>query len=118
MPLSANDKQFEFTCANNVTPLPADGSGSVPLTLCGYCLANDSSVSLNAKFYDKATAPVVGTDTPKRTVFIPADTTLQADFVRGKQFVNGLWVAVTVNASGSDNTAPAAGALIGTVDYQ
>ncbi len=118
MPLSANDHQFKVSWPANTTPQAVDGFGNLPATLCGYALANLAVAARFVKFYDKATAPVVGTDVPKRTVELPASTMLAADFFRGKEFKLGLWVTVTNLGTDADNTAPAANDVLVTVDFQ
>jgi hypothetical protein len=117
MPLQS-DKQFKVSWPANTTPQAPDGSGSSTVSLCGYTIANSAGTARAVKFYDKATAPTVGTDVPKRTVVVAAGATVQIGFARGKLFLLGLWVAVTVNAPDSDNTAPAAGDVLLSVDFQ
>ena len=118
MPLSTNDLQFKASWPGNTTPQAPDGSGAKPETLCGYAITNTAASARSVKFYDSATSPTVGTTVPKRTIEVAAGATAVADFLRGKQFVEGLWVAVTANPADTDNTAPTAGDVILTVDYQ
>jgi hypothetical protein len=118
MPLSVNDHQYKTSWPANTTPQAVDGSGTSPLTLCGYSLANLAAAARFVKFYDKASAPTVGTDVPKRTIELPASAMLAADYVRGKEFKLGLWVSVTTAGVDTDNTAPAANDVLVTIDYQ
>jgi hypothetical protein len=45
-------------------------------------------------FYDKATAPVVPSDTPKWTVYLPPLAATARDYPRGIQFATGLSLAI------------------------
>ena len=74
------------------------------------------AVNLNAavryvKFYNKASAPTVGTDTPVATFPIPASTTgagFQIDLGPGFDFATGIAYATTTGAADSDTAAVAA----------
>jgi hypothetical protein len=117
MPLQS-DKQYKVSWAGNTTPLAPDGTGNTAASLCGYALTNTASSARHVKFYDKASAPSVGTDVPKRTVSLAANTTQEIDFIRGKLFLSGLWVSVTTGVADTDNSAPTANDVLVTVDYQ
>jgi hypothetical protein len=80
-------------------------------------IANAAAAARAVKFWDKQTAPIVGTDAPKRTIIVPAGSEFVGEFRRGKQFALGLWMAVTVNPADTDTTAPAAGDILATVDF-
>jgi hypothetical protein len=112
------DKQFKASWPANTTPQAPDGSGAAAVTLGGYTLTNTNAAARSVKFYDKASAPTVGTDVPKRTVTVPATSTLEKTFPRGVNFLAGLWISVTVNPADTDTNAPGAGDLLVTVDYQ
>lgn len=74
------------------------------------------AVNLNAavryvKFYNKASAPTVGTDTPVATFPIPASTTgagFAIDLGPGFDFATGIAYATTTGAADSDTGAVAA----------
>jgi len=73
---------------------------------------NDITLSNNAaspryfKLYNKASAPTVGTDTPVRTVMIPANTTLELAFAPfGFRFSTGIAYAITAGIAVADTTA-------------
>jgi hypothetical protein len=117
MPLQS-DRQFKVSWPANTTPQAPDGSGAAAVTLAGYSLTNTAVAARFVKFYDKATAPTVGTDIPKRTVQVPASGQVAASFWRGILFKLGLWVSVTNVATDADNTAPTAGDVLVTVDWQ
>lgn len=60
------------------------------------------------KFYDKATAPVVGTDVPVMTIPLPSGAGANVSFPQGVGFTNGIALAIT--ASVNDNASDAIGA--------
>lgn len=82
------------------------------------------AVNLNAavryvKFYNKASSPTVGTDTPVATFPIPASTTgagFYIDLGPGFDFSTGIAYATTTGAADSDTGAVAANEifLVGT----
>ncbi len=82
-------------------------------TLEELALFNTSASAIYVKFYDKATAPVVGTDTPVFTLQVPANGSLPIPAGIGKPFVNGIGYGITGAAADTDATAVAAGNLTG-----
>jgi hypothetical protein len=118
MPLNS-DLQYKTSLPANTTPVAPDGAGTSEITLGGYSLTNTATAARYLKWFDKASAPVVGTDVPLRTVAVPASGGHVAiSFHRGILFKLGMWVTVTVNGADTDNTAPAANDVLLTVDYQ
>lgn len=79
--------------------------------LYGCDLSNTSASAIYVKFYDKATAPAT-TDTPKRTIQVPANGTVLRVFPKGLHFANGLGWAATGAVADNDNTAIAANCVI------
>ena len=69
------------------------------------------------KFYDKATTPSVGTDTPVWTVRVPAGENAQLTLPLGLAFLNGIGVAATMYPADSDATAPPANTVIANLMY-
>lgn len=62
------------------------------------------------KFYNKASAPTVGTDVPVLTIPIPANGVYAAEFgANGKRFTTGIAFAITGAQAIADATAVAAG---------
>jgi hypothetical protein len=79
-------------------------------------IANTTAAVKYVKFYDKATAPTVGTNTPAATIAAPASTTLvltPVDF----PFRSGIGFGITGAFGDSDTTAVAAGDIILTLVY-
>lgn len=71
----------------------------------GFVLSNRSKHERYIKFYDKASAPVVGTDTPKFTLLLEAATT-QPPFAPKFPifFATGISYAITGGVADSDTT--------------
>ena len=89
--------------------------------LGGLQVFNNSANIGYLKLYDKASTPTVGTDTPIKTLLIPANTNgagfTLARGVIGTQFSNGIALAITGGIADNDNTAVAASAFIVNGDY-
>ena len=77
--------------------------------LNGFNINNASAASKFVRFYNKATAPVPGTDTPVMVVTVPASSTFNAEPTEGYVFPLGLGIAITGAAPVLDSTAVAAG---------
>ncbi len=73
------------------------------------------------KFYDKSTAPTVGTDTPVLTIPVPANTQgagVVIPFNIPIVFDNGLGFAITSGSADNDTGAVGAGDVIINLSYQ
>lgn len=69
------------------------------------------------KFYNKATAPTVGTDTPVATLALPATSAFNIN-LGGLYFSVGIAYALTTGAADADTGALTAGDVLGlTVAY-
>lgn len=80
--------------------------------LFGGFVYNAAAAARFLKFYDKATAPVVGTDIPILTIAIPATSGLSISQIctdYGIPFALGLGIGLTVNLVDADTTALTAG---------
>lgn len=70
------------------------------------------------KLYNKASPPTVGTDTPVKTLYIPATSAFVFDFSAGYVFSTGIAYALTGAAAISDTTALAVGDILClNIDY-
>lgn len=108
---SGGATQFHLIAANsNNSTLIAAGQHNV----YDAQLSGIGSAPAYLKFYDKATAPTCGTDTPTKVLAIPAAATAANGAISnptihvGAQFFNGLGICVVTGIADSDNTAPAA----------
>jgi len=83
-------------------------------TVYGVFAINMNTAVRYLKFYNKASAPTVGTDTPVLTLPIPADTTGAGFFLsltQGIAFSTGVALALTSGYADSDTAVVAAGEI-------
>jgi len=82
-------------------------------TICGGYLRNRAAYEIYFKFYNKSTAPTVGTDTPVLTIGLAPGTQVgMADIAGAAAFqlgVTGIGIGITKAYADSDTTAVAAG---------
>lgn len=72
---------------------------------------NAAAAARYLKFYNKTSAPTVGTDTPVLTVYLPATTAFALDF--DHYFSQGIAYALTTGSADSDTAALTAGDVLG-----
>jgi hypothetical protein len=71
--------------------------------------SNTNAAVRFVKFYNKASAPTVGTDVPVITIAIQPNATVHADMgTLGHRFATGIAIAITTGAADSDTGAVAA----------
>jgi hypothetical protein len=87
------------------------------MRLDGYQFTNLGATARFVKFYNKATAPTVGTDVPVITIALPPGGTVTTPpgGIASVRFSLGLGIAITGAAADADTTAIGAGEVIGTV---
>lgn len=82
-------------------------------------VANAAAAARYVKFYDKATAPTVGTDVPAFTLLVPTASTMTIDLSEtGVRFDNGIGFAFTTDAPDAGVAQPGADEVFITVGYQ
>ena len=72
------------------------------------------------KLYNKATAPIVGTDTPVMTIPIPANTQgagISIPFSMGVNFPLGISIAITAGSADNDSVAILANEVLVNLTY-
>lgn len=69
------------------------------------------------KFYNKATAPTVGTDTPVMVLGVPPNGFAEMEEVHGAACAAGIGIAIVTGAANSDNTAVALNDVIVSTRY-
>lgn len=85
--------------------------------LVGWVISNSNAAARYVKFYNKATAPAAGTDTPVLTLFVPPGAVItETDLDLG--FSAGLGIATTVLGTDADTTVVAAGEIIVNLFYR
>lgn len=92
-------------------------SATANTLLFGYYISNTNSSVRYVKFYNKASAPTVGTDTPVLVLAIPGSGAANVSFPAGVNFTTGLAFATTTGAADSDTTAVAANEVIVNLVY-
>lgn len=75
-------------------------------------LTNTTATAAFFKLYDKASAPTVGTDVPKITIPVPANSNVSHEYPDGLPFANGLAYAITGVITDADVTASVAGVKV------
>lgn len=96
----------------NATSLKASAGAVLSLLLC-----NTTAAAVFFKFYDKASAPTVGTDTPKFTMPLAANQAIPYDVAYGMRFTVGIAYAITNLVADSDTTVVAADSVHGEVTW-
>jgi hypothetical protein len=89
--------------------------------LYGYIVSNVNAAARYLKFYNKATAPTIGTDTPVLTVCIPGNTagvTGHVEFANGIAFSAGIGFGLTTGVADSDTGAVAANEQVVNLFYK
>ena len=93
---------------NTTNATSAKASAGKLFSVNGY---NSSATVTYLKFYDKATAPTVGTDTPVLTYALPATAAFSFPVPFG--FATGIGYGLVTGAADNNNTAVGAGDVLG-----
>lgn len=102
------------SAAASVNATSAKASAGNLHRISGY---NAKASVVYLKFYDKATAPTVGTDTPVLTLALAASAVFNLD-MGGHYFSTGIAYGLTTDAADAGTTALLAGDILGlTVTY-
>lgn len=106
---------FHLISAGTTNATSVKGSaGTVNLII----ISNVATTKRYVKFYNKATAPTVGTDTPVITIMIPPGETHDiAMGPAGTRFATGIALATTTLITDADTTAVTANDLAISVNY-
>ena len=83
--------------------------------LGGGSVLNTSAAIMYFKLFNKASAPIVGTDAPILTVIVPANAQVSLDYfvpALGLRLTTGLAWCLTAGAAHTDATAVAAGSIV------
>lgn len=86
--------------------------------LTGWFMSNEAPYAVYVKLYDKATTPVVGTDTPVQTIQVQAGQPVPFPFGSGITYNNGIGVAITLGMADSNASGVAAGDCVVDLFYQ
>lgn len=85
--------------------------------IIAYQVFNSSEDPLYVKFWDTATQPTLGSDTPVKTIMVPAGGGANMSYINGANFTFGIWWSATKNPAANDTTDPDSNTLIANVDY-
>lgn len=88
-----------------------------PGVISQIALSNHDATHSFIKFYNKATAPVVGTDDPLATMLIPTKGITIITLPFGLNFSTGIGFGLTKNPNISDTTAVGADSIVGFITY-
>lgn len=83
--------------------------------------SNTNAAIRYLKLYDKASAPVVGTDTPVHTYLLPGaavGSTVVIPVSGGQSYLLGIAFAMTVGMADTDTVAVGAADIVVNVDYK
>lgn len=95
--------KVDALASNNAALIQAGPTGIVTV------FANNAAASARyVRFFDKATAPTVGTDVPVAVITLPASTSKEIPLKYDLEFTLGLGVAITGAAPYNDNTSVSA----------
>lgn len=111
---SAGASTAKVLSASGTNATSTKGSAGV---VYSFNFFNAAAANRYVHFYDKATLPVVGTDTPKYTVGVPAGGTAQWTGVNGETFSNGIGYGISTGAADSDTGTVATNDVTGHFEY-
>lgn len=108
---TATSRILSAAATTNATS--AKASAGTVRTVSGY---NARASAVYLKFYNKATAPTVGSDTPRKTVYLPATSAFCLDFE--DYYATGIAYAMTTAGADADTGALTAGDILAlNIDY-
>lgn len=103
-PFTPTESFINSAATTNATSIKASAG-----TVYGIVASNAGAAAAFVKFYNKASAPTVGTDVPVFTICLNASATLNLDMgALGHRFSTGIALAITNLVADTDTTAVAA----------
>jgi hypothetical protein len=112
---SGGGTPFHLVSANTTNSTNVKASAG---QLYGYTLSNANAAVRYVKFYNKATAPTCGTDTPVLTVLVPAGASVSRSFPVGAVYGSGIGLCATTGLADNDTGAVGASDLSLDLDYK
>lgn len=83
----------------------------------GWHIYNNAASARFVKLYDTSTAPTVGTDTPKITIGIAANSSVTLNNSDGINFGSGVGIGIVTGIADNSTAAPSASDVAVTVFY-
>lgn len=84
----------------------------------GWYLFNGAASTRYVKLYNKASAPVLASDTPVLTIPVPAGGAANVEFSNGIEFATGIGWAATTGVGDADTGAPGANEVVANLLYK
>lgn len=104
------------SAAADTNATSAKASAGVLYSVKGY---NAAVTVRYLKFYNKATAPTVGTDTPVLTIALPPQAAFALDWPIGRYFATGIAYGMVTGSADNSTAALTAGDVLGlNVEYR
>jgi hypothetical protein len=105
LPVTTKAHFKSSTNSTNATSVKASAGTVFNMIIHNTHSGGGSGSSITVRFYDKATAPTVGTDVPMIIIHVASDTSKEVNFTSGISFTNGIAYALTEGNSLLDATA-------------
>ena len=105
LPVATKAHFKSSTNSTNATSVKASAGTVFNIIIHNTHGGGGSGSSITIRFYDKATAPTVGTDVPMIIVHVSSSTSKEVNFTSGITFTNGIAYALTAGDSLLDATA-------------
>jgi len=103
---------------NSAATTNAVSEKASPGNVYNWTLFNTAAYTVFVHFYNKASAPTVGTDVPVFTIGIPAGGSSSHSGTIGYSFSTGIATSTTKGYADTDATATLAGDLVGVLGYK
>jgi len=107
--ITANQGTLATPTASNINSAATTNAAFIKNaagTVYNILASNTNAAARFVKFYNKASAPTVGTDVPIITITVPANGTVHADMgTLGHRFATGIAIAITAGSADSDTAA-------------
>ena len=109
---AATVSKFTSAATNNAASIKASAG-----RVLGWHLYNTTASAKYFRFFNKASSPTMGTDSPAFVLVIPANSAVFNNLPVGIAFTTGIAIACTGAVADLDNTATAANDVIGSFYY-
>jgi len=83
----------------------------------GWYLYNNAATTVYVKLYNKASAPILASDTPKMTIPVPSGGAANVEISSGIEFDTGIGWACTTGVADNDTGSPAANDMVANLLY-
>ena len=105
LPVTTKAHFKSSTNSTNATSVKASAGTVFNMIIHNTHSGGGSNSPITVRFYDKATAPTVGTDVPMIIIHVGSNTSKEVNFTSGITFTNGIAYALTAGDTLLDATA-------------